>query len=159
MKTRIRDATSADATIIAEFNTTIATETEDHQLDQELIAAGVDALLSDRSKGRYWIAEINAEIAGQIMVTYEFSDWRNGVIWWIQSVYVAARFRRIGVFSALYNHVESLARNDEHVAGIRLYVEHSNKQAQDTYRSLGMNMRDYRVMEVDFHKDQTSRSN
>jgi ribosomal protein S18 acetylase RimI-like enzyme len=150
----IRDARAEDAATIALFNTAIASETEDHILDQEVLARGVDAVLSDSSKGRYWIAEVDGEIVGQIMVTYEYSDWRNGVIWWIQSVYVREDQRRTGVFSSLYRHVESLSRSDEGVAGIRLYVENSNKRAQDTYSSLGMQMRDYRIMEVDFGKEQ-----
>ena len=149
----IRDACSADATSLAVFNTAIAAETENHVLDQELLANGLAAVLADPSKGRYWVAEIEDQIVGQIMVTYEYSDWRCGFIWWIQSVYVCEDQRRKGVFSALYRHVESLSRADDGVAGIRLYVEHSNKQAQDTYASLGMQMRDYRVMEVDFRKE------
>ena len=149
----IRDARAEDAATIALFNTAIAAETENHILDQEVLASGVDAILSDSSNGRYWIAEVDGEIVGQIMVTYEYSDWRNGVIWWIQSVYVREDQRRTGVFSSLYRHVESLSRSDEGVAGIRLYVENSNKRAQDTYSSLGMQMRDYRIMEVDFGKE------
>lgn len=150
----IRDAGIEDAATIAAFNTAIAAETEDHVLDPELIAGGVVAILADNSKGRYWVAEIGGDIVGQIMVTYEFSDWRNGVIWWIQSVYIRKDQRRKGVFSALYRHVESLSRTDEGVAGIRLYVEKSNERAQDTYLSLGMQMRDYRVMEVDFREEE-----
>jgi ribosomal protein S18 acetylase RimI-like enzyme len=150
----VREATIEDAATIAAFNTAIAAETEDHILDQDLIAAGVREVLADGSKGRYWVAESEHEIVGQIMVTYEFSDWRNGVIWWIQSVYVRDDQRRKGVFSALYRHVESLSRANDDVVGIRLYVEQSNQRAQDTYSSLGMTMRDYRIMEVDFHKEQ-----
>ena len=150
----IRDAQIEDAATLAAFNSAIAAETEDHALDPDLIVAGVTAVLTDDSKGRYWVAEVDDDVVGQIMVTYEFSDWRNGVIWWIQSVYVRKDQRRKGVFSALYRHVESLSRTDEDVAGIRLYVENSNKRAQDTYSSLGMQMRDYRVMEVDFRKKQ-----
>jgi ribosomal protein S18 acetylase RimI-like enzyme len=151
---KIRDARIEDAPFIAAFNTAIAVETEDHLMDQELLTAGVAAVLADITKGRYWIAEVDGDIIGQVMVTYEFSDWRNGVIWWIQSVYIRKDQRRKGVFSALYRHVESLSRNDEGVVGIRLYVENSNQRAQDTYSSLGMQMRDYRVMEVDFRKEQ-----
>lgn len=153
---QVRDATVDDIPTIAAFNTAIASETENHELDQDLIHAGVTTLLADGSKGRYWLAEIGGQIAGQIMVTYEFSDWRNGTMWWIQSVYVHAEHRRKGVFSALYRHVESLARGDGQAAGIRLYVDESNRRAQNTYRSLGMRMRDYRIMEVDFRKDRNS---
>ncbi len=149
----VRDATASDAATIAVFNTSIAADTEDHVLEPRLIVAGIAALLADSSKGRYWVAEVNGNIAGQIMVTYEWSDWRNGIIWWIQSVYVHEDHRRKGVFSALYRHVELLARSDEGVVGLRLYVDACNKRAQDTYESLGMQMRNYRVMEVDFRKE------
>ena len=107
-------------------------------------------MLADRSKGQYWVAEADGRVVGQIMVTYEWSDWRNGNVWWIQSVYVHGDYRRRGVFSALYRHVESLARQDSHVRGIRLYVEHENTRAQQTYQSLGMKMTDYRVMQTIF---------
>jgi len=150
----IRDATSADAAIIADFNASLAFESEDMRLDPELVGPGVKALLSDPSKGRYWMAEAAGKIVGQIMVTYEWSDWRNGMIWWIQSVYVHGDHRRSGVFSALYRHVESLARQDSQVCGIRLYVEHENARAQRTYESLGMNMTDYRVMQSMFTGDE-----
>ena len=150
----IRDATSADAAIIADFNASLAFESEGMRLDPELVGPGVNALLSDPSKGRYWMAEAAGKIVGQIMVTYEWSDWRNGMIWWIQSVYVHGEHRRSGVFSALYRHVESLARQDSQVCGIRLYVEHENARAQRTYESLGMNMTDYRVMQSMFTGDE-----
>jgi ribosomal protein S18 acetylase RimI-like enzyme len=150
----IRDATSADAAIIADFNASLAFESEGMRLDPELVGPGVKALLRDPSKGRYWMAEAAGRIVGQIMVTYEWSDWRNGMIWWIQSVYVHGDYRRSGVFSALYRHVESLARQDAQVCGIRLYVEHENARAQRTYESLGMNMTDYRVMQSMFTGDE-----
>ena len=150
----IRDATSADAAIIADFNASLAFESEGMRLDPELVGPGVKALLRDPSKGRYWMAEAAGRIVGQIMVTYEWSDWRNGMIWWIQSVYVHGDYRRSGVFSALYRYVESLARQDAQVCGIRLYVEHENARAQRTYESLGMNMTDYRVMQSMFTGDE-----
>jgi GNAT superfamily N-acetyltransferase len=146
----IRDATPNDAATIADFNTRMARETEDKTLDPALIGPGVAAVLDGTTGGRYWVAVIGGEIAGQLMVTSEWSDWRNGTIWWIQSVYVAAPFRRRGVFSALYEHVESLARQDESVCGIRLYVEKANERAKATYASLGMKMTDYDVMETVF---------
>ena len=150
----IRDATPSDAEIIAEFNANLALESEGMRLDPGLVGPGVDALLGDRSRGRYWVAESDGRIVGQIMVTYEWSDWRNGMIWWIQSVYVHGDYRRGGVFSALYRHVESLARQDPQVCGIRLYVEHENARAQRTYASLGMKMTDYRVMQSMFTGDE-----
>ncbi|MDA0681620.1 MAG: GNAT family N-acetyltransferase [Proteobacteria bacterium] len=143
----IRDATPADQPVIASFNSRLAAETEGKILDEELIGHGVAALLADRTKGRYWLADIDGQIAGQMMVTYEWSDWRNGMLWWIQSVYVPAKFRRRGVFSAMYEHVASLVRADKDACGIRLYVEKSNLHAQDTYRNLGMIKPGYEVME------------
>ena len=143
----IRDANPADAAIIAEFNTRLAAETEDTVLDPAVIDAGVAAALADSNKARYWVAVDDGRVVGQIMVTYEWSDWRNGMLWWIQSVYVAGSHRRLGVFSALYRHVESLARQDPAVRGIRLYVENRNQHAQTTYEALGMVGDAYRVME------------
>ena len=150
MTITIRDAQAADGELIAEFNCRMAAETEGKALERDTISAGVAGLLADAAKGRYWLAEVDGEIAGQLMVTYEWSDWRNGTIWWIQSVYVRKPFRRSGVFSALYNHVESQAHDEQDVCGIRLYVEKDNANAQATYRKLGMTETDYRVMEVIF---------
>ena len=150
----IRDATPGDAEIIADFNSRLAFETEGMRLSPEVINRGVETLLADQSKGRYWVAQADSRVVGQIMVTYEWSDWRNSMIWWIQSVYVHGDYRRSGVFSALYRHVESLARRDPQVSGIRLYVERDNARARRTYESLGMDMTDYRVMQSMFTGDE-----
>ena len=150
MTIKIRDATPADAAQVADFNNRLAEETEGRTLNPDLIGPGVQTVLSDREKGRYWVAEIDGEIAGQVLVTYEWSDWRNGMLWWIQSVYVPERFRRQGVFSAMYKHVESIAIADGSVCGIRLYVERNNDRAQATYRNLGMIDPGYQVMESIF---------
>ena len=146
MNFTIRDATPADRATIAAFNARMAEETEGKALDPDVIGPGVGAALEDPTKGRYWVATVDGEIAGQIMVTYEWSDWRNGMLWWVQSVYVPRRFRRQGIFSALYKHVESIARADENVRGLRLYVENSNERAQNIYRALNMTQ-PYLVME------------
>ncbi|MBT8092800.1 MAG: GNAT family N-acetyltransferase [Gammaproteobacteria bacterium] len=150
MTYEIRDATSADAESIARYNSAMASETEGRPLDPATIRSGVAALLDDRTKGRYWVAESDGEIVGQLMVTYEWSDWRNGTLWWIQSVYVNPEIRRQGVFSALYRHVESLASRAPDVCGLRLYVERDNRRAQKTYESLGMVSPNYLVMESMF---------
>lgn len=147
---QIRDATPADAATIAAFNDHMAEETESRSLADELIGAGVAAFLGDINKGRYWVAEIDGEIIGQIGVTYEWSDWRNGMLWWIQSVYIVRDKRRKGVYSALYGHVESLARADDGVIGLRLYVEKDNERAQATYEKLGMKMTNYQIMQTLF---------
>lgn len=144
----IRDATAADHALIVDFNSCLAEETEGRTLDQSLIASGVAALLADATKGRYWIAMVDGEVVGQLMVTCEWSDWRDGMIWWIQSVYISAKFRRKGVFSTLYAHVECLVNADPVACGIRLYVEKNNSHAQDTYRNLGITESGYLVMET-----------
>jgi ribosomal protein S18 acetylase RimI-like enzyme len=143
----IRDATPADAATIADYNSQMAEETEGRMLDPDVIGPGVIEILSDENKGRYWVAESDQTIVGQVMVTYEWSDWRNATIWWIQSVYVPLDFRRKGVFSALYRHVESLVAAEPGVCGLRLYVENNNHRAQRTYESLGMVKPSYLVME------------
>lgn len=153
MLVTIRDATPSDAKTIAAHNSAMALETEGRPLDPSLIGPGVRAALEDSRKGLYWVAEQDGKVVGQIMITHEWSDWRNGVMWWIQSVYVAESSRRQGVFSALYRHVESLARQDPECCGIRLYVEHENQRAQATYLALGMVKPGYDVMEVDFRND------
>lgn len=153
MEMTIRDARPADAATIADYNSRMAEETEGTGLDPELIGAGVAALLADSSKGRYWVAELGDEIIGQIMITYEYSDWRHGTIWWIQSVYVHPAHRRRGVFSSLYRHVENLAMSTPDVVGIRLYVEKDNGGAQATYARLGMKPTNYFMLQSMFGRD------
>ena len=156
----IRDARPEDAPTIADFNSAMAVETEGRTLDPAHINPGVAAIFEDSNKGRYWIAERDGQPIGQIMITDEWSDWRNGFMWWIQSVYVAADARRAGVFSALYKHVEALAKKEPNCCGIRLYVERENKKAQDTYLAVGMLDPGYLVMETDFRKNKdTTRIN
>jgi GNAT superfamily N-acetyltransferase len=151
---QVRDAQPWDADIIVGFNVRMAMETEGRPLEAELIEAGVTAVLTDATKGRYWVAELDRQVVGQLMVTYEWSDWRNGVFWWIQSVYVRGDCRRKGVFSLLHRHVESIARTTPEVCGLRLYVERDNLRAQKTYLALGMTSPGYQVMEIDFRKGQ-----
>ena len=153
MNLHIRDASIDDAESIADFNSRMALETEGRELDSELIGPGVAAILADSNKGRYWVAEADGNVVGQIMVSFEWSDWRNGMLWWIGSVYVHEDYRRKGVFSALYRHVESLARQDQEACGLRLYAEQDNKRAQQTYLKLGMVKPGYLVMEDDFRND------
>lgn len=143
----IRDATPGDAVTISDYNSRMAEETEGRALESRIIGPGVAAVLADKSKGRYWVAESDSVLVGQLMVTYEWSDWRNATIWWIQSVYVPFEYRRKGVFSALYQHVESLALAESDVCGLRLYVENNNHRAQQTYEALGMIKPSYLVME------------
>ena len=146
----IRPPTPADVPVIAEFNHRLAHETEHLTLDLPLVNLGVAAVLADPAKGSYWVAEAQGEVIGQLMITFEWSDWRNGVFWWIQSVYVRQDWRARGVFKALYQHVEQLARSQNGVCGLRLYVEGDNQRAQETYRKLGMRPTPYDIYEVDF---------
>jgi ribosomal protein S18 acetylase RimI-like enzyme len=142
----IRPARPADAPFIVDANCRMALETEDLALDRPTVELGVAAVLQDSTKGLYFLAEQAGRPLGQLMVTFEWSDWRNGNLWWLQSVYVVPEFRRRGVFTALYQHLRALA-DESGAAGVRLYVEENNTIAQQTYRRLGMDMSHYRVME------------
>jgi len=146
----IRPARSSDRDFIVDCNARLARETEDKHLDAAKLNAGVFSLLAAADKGQYFIAELDGKAAGQIMYTTEWSDWRNGFFWWIQSVYVLASARRQGVFTALFRHIERLARDDASVCGLRLYVEHDNQAAQRTYRRLGLDTTRYSIMELEF---------
>jgi GNAT superfamily N-acetyltransferase len=146
----IRPAVAEDCATIAEFNCRIAEETEGKTLVSETIRAGVAALLADPAKGRYFLACDGDDVVGQLMHTREWSDWRNGDLWWLQSVYVRAEYRGRGVFRRLYEHVRSLAEGDPKVAGIRLYVERDNAAAQSVYARMGMKQAGYFVMEALF---------
>ncbi len=148
MTLTIRRATAADEAVLVTFNTAIAWETEHKRLDPAVLAAGVRAVLADSARGFYTVAERGGEVVGQIMVTFEWSDWRNGWFWWIQSVYVREDARRGGVFRALYREIEQQAVADPTVIGIRLYFERENTRAQATYRALGMSDTEYGMMEV-----------
>ena len=143
---QVRSATPDDASLIADFNIRMAMETEKLVLDPKVIGPGVTALFDDAARGLYFVAEVGGRVAGCLMITHEWSDWRNGDIWWIQSVYTHPDFRRSGVFTALYRHVEHEARTAGAV-GIRLYMEEENTAAQATYEKLGMKLTRYRVLE------------
>lgn len=146
----IRLATIDDAEFLVRGNAAMALETEHLSLDLDRLRNGVHSLFEDRSRGVYYIAEAAGRRVGQMMITYEWSDWRNGVFWWIQSVWVEPAFRGQGVFKALYAHVENLAKADGGVCGLRLYVENNNQRAQATYERCGMTRTVYQMFEVDF---------
>jgi ribosomal protein S18 acetylase RimI-like enzyme len=143
---RIRLATPADAGVLIEFNAAMALETEGKELLTDVIGAGVRSLLGNPAAGFYVVAEQDS-VLGSLMITKEWSDWRNGTFWWIQSVYVRPEFRRQGVYRSLYRHVQEIAAKDPAVCGFRLYVERENSHAQATYRSLGMKETHYKVFE------------
>ena len=143
----IRRATVDDAETLARFNEAMADETEDKPLDPETVRAGVQALFDDPTRGFYLVAERDEHIDGSLMITPEWSDWRNGAFWWIQSVYVRPEARRSGVYTALHRDVRRRARNEDDVCGLRLYVERGNTPARDTYERLGMTETSYRMYE------------
>lgn len=145
---QIRRATLSDVTRIASFNISMAWETEKTRLNAYTVEHGVRAAVEDPRKCDYYVAEVEAQVAGCLMVTREWSDWRNGDIWWIQSVYVDPSFRRRGVFAMLYRHVETLAR-EQSVVAIRLYVDRDNLAGKATYQKLGLLSTHYDVMERD----------
>ncbi|HKB79268.1 MAG TPA: GNAT family N-acetyltransferase [Thermoanaerobaculia bacterium] len=142
-----RGASRHDAPAIVEFQLAMARETENVTLDREVCTRGVDAVFDDPSRGRYFVTEADGQVVASLLITYEWSDWRDGVVWWIQSVYVRPEVRRHGVYAGLYEHVKALAASDPRVCGIRLYVDRTNTRAQEVYRRLGMNGEHYLVFE------------
>jgi len=142
----IRPAKPTDVARIASYNIAMAWETEKLRLNAYTVEHGVKAAIDDPSKGHYFIAEVDGSVVGCLLVTHEWSDWRNGDIWWIQSVYVDAQHRRKGVFAAMYKYVVSLAK-EKGVVAIRLYVEKENATGKATYLKLGMAQTHYDVME------------
>lgn len=145
----IRSATVDDADVIVDLNCRLASETESLELERAVVHVGVRAALSDTAKSLYFVAIRGDAIIGQTMVTYEWSDWRNGWIWWIQSVYVLAEYRGRGVFRSLHQHVETSARRANAV-GLRLYVRDDNQSAQQVYQRMGMHRAGYHVLEQIF---------
>ena len=156
---RIRPAMPADTHLLAQWASAMALETEHKQLDSDTLRAGIATGIDEVAKARYFVAMEDSALAGHetvgmpvgtLMLTSEWSDWRNGDWWWIQSVYVAPEHRRRGVYAALYRHVEALARATPGVVGLRLYVERDNASAQRTYAALGMVDAGYAMYEAEF---------
>ncbi|REJ96380.1 MAG: GNAT family N-acetyltransferase [Planctomycetota bacterium] len=146
----VRNASADDWPTIVDFNRRLAMETEGLALDPDVLKSGVQAALADPAKARYFVACPSDQVdrvVGQVMHTWEWSDWRNGTIWWLQSVYVASEHRGHGVFRMLFEHLKQQAEADESVVGIRLYIEHQNKRARAAYQQLGMVPGGYDVME------------
>ena len=133
-----RLAVADDSATLVEFNRAMALETESRSLAAETLRRGVEAVLRDPRHGFYVVADTGREIAGALLVTYEWSDWRNGWFWWIQSVYVRPEHRRRGIYRMLHEFVRARARSTGDVVGLRLYVERDNAVAQSTYAVLGM---------------------
>lgn len=143
----VRDATRADAAAIIAFQQAMARETEGIELDGPTVTRGVQGVFEDPSRGRYFVACRGDEIVASLMITFEWSDWRNGTVWWIQSVYVTPDVRKQRVYGRLYEHVKQLVQREPDVRGIRLYVDRRNTVAQQVYTRLGMNGEHYQVFE------------
>jgi len=145
----VRRATIDDLETLVAGNIAMAKETEDVDLDPQVVEPGVRAALLDPKLGAYWVLEEQGEVLAQLMITYEWSDWRNRIVWWIQSVYVAPKARGRGLYRALYEAVLEQAQ-EAGAAGLRLYVDTTNTSAQAVYCRLGMNGDHYRVFEKMF---------
>ncbi len=146
----VREATKHDVEAIVGFQSAMALETEGKALSIDTLRAGVRAVIEDSSKGYYLIAEVDGAPVGDLMVTYEWSDWRSMTFLWIQSVFVDAEWRRMGVYRAMHNHVVQTAERDPGLCGVRLYVDRDNHGAQRTYERLGMSQSHYDMYEIDF---------
>ena len=145
----IRKALNKDIDVIARYNYNLAYETENKILNMNILTKGVEAIIKDENKGIYHVCDMNGEVVGQIMYTFEWSDWRNGTFLWIQSAYVNKEFRGMGVFKALYKFIRDIADNDNNICGIRLYVEKENTIAKKTYKNIGMKECNYYIYEYD----------
>jgi ribosomal protein S18 acetylase RimI-like enzyme len=144
----VRLASLVDLDALVAFNRAMALETEGKNLIPDVITRGVSNLLAQPQRGFYVVAEVEGVKAGSLMITTEWSDWRNGDFWWIQSVYVKPEFRKLGVYRSMYAYVQSLAAEKPNVCGFRLYVERENVNAQKTYASLGMQETHYNIFEA-----------
>lgn len=143
----VRIANKDDISAIVQFQLAMAFETENIELDKTTVEKGVSAVLDDASKGKYYIAEKKGKIIGSLLTTFEWSDWRNGTVLWIQSVYILPEFRRKGVYSQMYSYIKNLVLEDASLNGIRLYADKENKIAHKTYRKLGMSPDHYVTFE------------
>lgn len=143
----IREGQPKDQPAIVQFQKNMALETEQILLDDDVVTLGVANLFAEPSRGKYYVAEVDGQVIASLMTTYEWSDWRNGTVLWIQSVYVAPAFRGSGVYRQLYQFIQQKVKDDSALKGIRLYVDKSNAAAQAVYAKLGMNGEHYKVFE------------
>jgi GNAT superfamily N-acetyltransferase len=142
-----REARKEDARTIVEFQLAMARETEELRLDHVVCAEGVQGVFEEPSRGRYFVCESGGKVIASLLICYEWSDWRNGTVWWIHSVFVLPEFRKLGAFSGLYSHIQSLAAEDDSVRGLRLYVDKRNEAAKKVYRRIGMTDEHYSLFE------------
>ncbi len=143
----IRSAYSSDLATINNFQVKMAFETENLILDPVVVNEGVKAVFTDPSKGEYYVAQLDDKVIASLLITHEWSDWRNAWVWWIQSVYVRPEYRRTGVFAQMYQFLQDTVEQTDQVKGIRLYVDKTNERAQKVYRKLGMNSDHYELFE------------
>lgn len=143
----IRKATDTDSESIVEFQLAMAWETEQLRLDEPTVVKGVAAVFADSSKGTYYVAETEGKVVGSLLTTFEWSDWRNGTVLWIQSVYVRPAYRKRSIFSRLYRHIQELVAANADLRGIRLYADKTNTSAHDVYEHLGMTAEHYQMYE------------
>ena len=152
LEVRVRKAKLEDTDRMTDFNVRMADETECKKIDVNIVRQGIISVIDDPSKGFYLVAEKDgdSEIVGQLLVTFEWSDWRNKYFWWIQSVYVDPRFRRKKVFSQLYRTLDGLAISNKDICGFRLYLDKQNESAKKVYKSMGFKKTSYEVYEMEF---------
>ncbi len=144
---KIRPGLLYDSKLISDFQCKMALETEGLKLDPVIVEKGVDAVFDDPSKGKYWVAEMGNEVVGCLLTIPEWSDWRNGTVLWIHSVYVVPQYRKFGVFTSLYKHLEHMVNQSSELRGLRLYVDKRNNSAQRVYERLGMTSEHYELYE------------
>jgi GNAT superfamily N-acetyltransferase len=142
----IRKATPKDAGAIIDFQLKMAWETEMMTLETDIVTQGVNAVFNNNVLGQYWVAEADGQVVASLLITYEWSDWRNAIVWWFQSVYVLPSHRRSGIFRSMYTHIKNEGESTG-VAGLRLYVETNNTRAHTTYEALGMKREHYAMYE------------
>jgi ribosomal protein S18 acetylase RimI-like enzyme len=147
MTIHIRKALPDDIDLIVQFQVEMAWETESFKLDFEIVTKGVSKVFECESLGNYYVAVLNEEVVASLLTTFEWSDWRNGTVLWIQSVYVKKEYRKQGIYANMYKHIRDMVSNDSLLCGIRLYVDKTNTIAQEVYKNLGMNGEHYRVFE------------
>lgn len=148
MNIKIRPGLLFDVDVIADYQVKMAFETENGlELDPPTVNKGVQAVMDDPSKGKYWLAEVDGSVVGCLLTVPEWSDWRNGTVLWIHSVYVRPEHRKHGVFRALYSHLKDMVSSSSELRGLRLYVDKTNLRAQSVYESLGMSGDHYHLYE------------
>lgn len=148
MSILIRPGLLFDIQTIADYQVKMAYETENGlKLDPPTVEKGVSAVMDDPTKGKYWLAEIDGNVAGCLLTVPEWSDWRNGTVLWIHSVYVHPDYRKQGVYKALYAHLKQMVEESQDLRGLRLYVDKTNIRAQQVYTNLGMSGEHYHLFE------------